>query len=253
MLISTSFNDTRPQLLQLGSSPRSPAVFTSILLGHGLALWAFLQIDNLHDVVVEVAPMMVRIIATPAQKLAPSVTATQPPVVPVVLRAAPPPPQMALPEINIPIEAAPQAITAVPVAQPTPQPPAAPAPPAVVKASPPAPPAPVTAPSLPSPAAAVSAAPANLPASAVQYLVPPAPLYPRASRRRGETGRVRVRVLVSETGLPERVQLEHSSGFELLDEAALAAVRKTRFKPYTENGSPRSGWAVIPLSFDLER
>ena len=36
------------------------------------------------------------------------------------------------------------------------------------------------------------------------------------------------------------------------DLVALAAVRKTRFKPWLDNGLASAGWALVPLSFDLD-
>lgn len=93
----------------------------------------------------------------------------------------------------------------------------------------------------------------NLPAESVRYLVPPAPVYPRLSRRQGEAGRVLVRVYIDEAGLPRTVQLSASSGHGRLDDAALKAVLQARFKPYAENGRPLGGWALIPLTFDLEK
>ncbi|MFM9915835.1 MAG: energy transducer TonB [Rhizobacter sp.] len=95
--------------------------------------------------------------------------------------------------------------------------------------------------------------PKNLPAESVQYLVAPAPVYPRLSRRLGETGRVLVRVYIDEAGLPRSFQLNVTSGHGRLDEAALQAVQQARFKPYAENGRPTGGWALIPLTFDLEK
>jgi protein TonB len=86
----------------------------------------------------------------------------------------------------------------------------------------------------------------------VQYLEPPAPEYPRLSRRNAESGRVLVRVFIDVAGAPREVQLAMPSGFARLDEAALAAVRKARFKPYTENGLPTEGWTTIPINFELE-
>jgi len=59
-----------------------------------------------------------------------------------------------------------------------------------------------------------------------------------------------VRVYIDTAGLPQDVQVGISSGFARLDEAALAAVRKARFKPYTENGQPAAGWAVVPANFE---
>ena len=48
-------------------------------------------------------------------------------------------------------------------------------------------------------------------------------------------------------------QVDRSSGHPRLDEAVLAAVRQARFKPYTENGQAVSGWALVPLEFELEQ
>ena len=95
--------------------------------------------------------------------------------------------------------------------------------------------------------------PKNIPASAVQYLEPPVPEYPRTSRRMGEAGRVLLRVYIDEAGLPRQVLLAQSSGFARLDEAAVAAMQRARFKPYTENGQPTAGWAPAPIDFEMER
>jgi protein TonB len=76
--------------------------------------------------------------------------------------------------------------------------------------------------------------------------------YPLASRRLREQGRVEVRLLVDAMGLPQQAQVVRTSGYQRLDEAALATVRATRFKPYTENGVPQSFWVVMPLVFELE-
>ncbi len=91
-----------------------------------------------------------------------------------------------------------------------------------------------------------------LPPSAVQYLEAPVLVYPRASRRAGEAGKVQLRVFIDEQGLPRDVQVTRSSGFARLDESAVSAVRKARFKPATDNGRPLAGWAPITLTFELE-
>ena len=91
-----------------------------------------------------------------------------------------------------------------------------------------------------------------MPITAVEYLTPPVLEYPLASRRLRESGQVAVRVLVDPKGSPGATQLMRSSGFERLDIAALAAVRATRFKPYTENGRAQPFWVVMPLAFDLQ-
>jgi protein TonB len=120
----------------------------------------------------------------------------------------------------------------------------------VVTAKAAAPPAPVAEPPRPAPA---PVQPKTIPASAVQYLVPPSPTYPAQSKRLGETGRVTVRVFIDEAGNAKDVRVERGSGHSRLDEAALTAVQRARFKPYMENGLPLAGWAFIPIDFGLER
>ena len=104
------------------------------------------------------------------------------------------------------------------------------------------------------PALQVAAAPVAeriLSASEVQYVEPPVLVYPRASRRAGEAGRVLLRVFVDEEGRPHHVQVSRSSGFARLDDAAVDALRKARFKPSIDNGRPVAGWALVPLTFEL--
>ena len=125
--------------------------------------------------------------------------------------------------------------------------------PAAEPAAPAAPATLVAVASTPAMPPAAAAPPKNLPPESVQYLVPPAPVYPRLSRRQGESGRVLVRVYIDEAGLPRTVQVQASSGHARLDDAALQAVLQARFKPYAENGRPMGGWALIPLTFDLEK
>ncbi|UHL64462.1 energy transducer TonB [Paralcaligenes sp. KSB-10] len=79
----------------------------------------------------------------------------------------------------------------------------------------------------------------------------PRPIYPRVSERRGEQGRVVVRVVISPQGLVSKVSVRTSSGYSRLDEAALDAARSARFKPYTENGIAYSAMADIPFDFVL--
>jgi protein TonB len=88
----------------------------------------------------------------------------------------------------------------------------------------------------------------------VQYLEPPDVVYPRLSQRQRETGLVVVRATIGVAGgAPRSVTLERSSGHSRLDDAALAAVRRARFKPHSERGQPVEGWALIPIKFELEQ
>ena len=77
------------------------------------------------------------------------------------------------------------------------------------------------------------------------------PVYPRASERRGEEGRVVVRVLISPQGTVLKATIQKSSGYHRLDDAALDAARSARFRPYTENGIAYRAMADIPFDFVL--
>lgn len=83
------------------------------------------------------------------------------------------------------------------------------------------------------------------------YLNNPAPTYPPVSRRSGEQGRVLLRVLVSENGLAESVQLDSSSGYEKLDRAAIEAVKKWSFVPAKRSNQPVSAYVLVPVKFSL--
>ncbi|HEU0231411.1 MAG TPA: energy transducer TonB [Burkholderiaceae bacterium] len=80
---------------------------------------------------------------------------------------------------------------------------------------------------------------------------PPTPRYPDAALRRGQTGKVVIRVVISPQGNVVKATVERSSGHALLDAAALDAVRRARFRPYTENGVAYSARADIPIDFVL--
>ena len=86
----------------------------------------------------------------------------------------------------------------------------------------------------------------------VQYLRPPQPQYPALSKRRGEEGRVVLRVLVNSQGQPERAEVQTGSGSERLDDAARRAALLALFKPHIENGRPVTVWAIVPILFSLE-
>lgn len=81
---------------------------------------------------------------------------------------------------------------------------------------------------------------------------PPSPVYPARSKSRRQEGRVVVRVLVDASGRLRTLSLLKSSGFDLLDQAALDAVGKAQFKPYSENGIPLDRLADIPIDFVLK-
>jgi periplasmic protein TonB len=211
------------------------AMIAGVLGVHIGGLWALLQIDAVRAAVAQSAPMFVNLIAAPAPPLPP---APPPPPPQPMRKPLPPPPPRSI------IAAAPSPAPAAFVVPAPPPPEPVAAAPEIAAALPPAPPAPLPAP---------PPAPKIIPASAVQYLEPLLPVYPRLSIRLRETGRVMVRVFIDEAGLPRQVQVSQSSSFARLDEAAVGAVQKVRFRPYTENGRPAAGWAYIPVDFSLEQ
>jgi len=83
----------------------------------------------------------------------------------------------------------------------------------------------------------------------VEYVRPPAPVYPNESKRRRERGTVVLRVLVDVTGRPAQIQVERSSGFTRLDSAARDAVEKSLFRPYEVNGIAQPAQVLIPIEF----
>jgi protein TonB len=105
------------------------------------------------------------------------------------------------------------------------------------------------APQRPTPVAAARTA--NVPQPVVIRNTPP--MYPETARRAGWEGRVTVRVEVSADGLPMSVALEKSSGYGVLDQAALRAVKGWRFQPRTIGGVAMAGMVDVPVNFTLSR
>jgi len=97
-----------------------------------------------------------------------------------------------------------------------------------------------------------ASAPRTVSASQLGFLVPPNTIYPARSRKAGEKGSVMVRVFVDVAGRPSQVSVESSSGYPLLDEAAVSAVRAAQFRPYSEGGVPRTVWVRVPINFVLQ-
>ena len=80
-----------------------------------------------------------------------------------------------------------------------------------------------------------------------------APLqFPAQALRRHLQGTVLLRVLVDENGAPVQVEVEHGSGYALLDRSARKQVlAHWRFQPAMVNGHAVRAWARVPVSFVL--
>lgn len=83
------------------------------------------------------------------------------------------------------------------------------------------------------------------------YIYNPKPPYPKLSNKLRETGTVTLRVSVGVDGLPQKIDLQQSSGFDRLDTAALEGVRSWRFTPCHIDGKPTPSAFLIPLPFTL--
>lgn len=85
-----------------------------------------------------------------------------------------------------------------------------------------------------------------------RYAEPPArPAYPALARRRGWQGEVWLEIEVGPEGRSAEPVLLRSSGFELLDKAALEVARQWRFVPEQRNGRPVATRVRIPVQFAL--
>jgi protein TonB len=77
------------------------------------------------------------------------------------------------------------------------------------------------------------------------------PHYPVQSFRNGEQGEVVLGVVVGADGKPKRVTIDKTSGFTLLDRAAVDAVKTWQFAPGTRNGVPQEAARQVAVGFKL--
>lgn len=221
---------------------RNVVIAGSVLLFHALAIWA-LQTGLLMRAVEIIVPVEVlaQIIDLPTPKIAPPVATPAPPVPVKQAVIKPTPVTQSAPPILTVIEPAPAAAAFV---APMPEPPAR-----IFS--------PVAAPSVPVAAvASTPAAPAPakvvLPSSDAEYLNNPKPPYPPMSKRLNEQGNVMVRIYIDSEGSPQKAELQRTSGFERLDQAALAVVMKWRYVPGKRGGLPEAMWMGTTIKFILE-
>jgi TonB family protein len=77
------------------------------------------------------------------------------------------------------------------------------------------------------------------------------PIYPPEARRAGLEGVVRLRLLIGVSGSVTELRVLKSSGHEILDEAALRAVRKWRFSPARYGSRPVESNHDVEIKFTL--
>ncbi len=211
-----------------------------VFFGHALAVYTLSMQKPVEKIQANLAkPMMVSIIAPPSP---------EPEFVPIVEPPKPEPKPIVKPKkvvekilpIEKPVERLVEATTELPKEEPVTPPKAAP----LIAAEP------AKAPEKVEPVVEDKIEP---PKFGVSYLNNPAPDYPALSRRKGEEGRVLMKVLVSAEGAAEEVQIEQSSGSDRLDSAAVSAVKRWRFIPAKSNNQPLSAYVLVPIKFSLDR
>jgi len=84
------------------------------------------------------------------------------------------------------------------------------------------------------------------------YRANPSPEYPAIARRRGYEGTVLVEVLVNRDGRVEDLRLSQSSGYSVLDQAAMNSMRGWLFEPATINDKKVEMWVKVPVRFHLK-
>ena len=79
----------------------------------------------------------------------------------------------------------------------------------------------------------------------------PKPIYPKIAIRRGIEGDVSLRVMLTASGVVSSVTVEKPSGSELLDAAAVSAVKQWQFNPAMYQGEPAASVTTVPIEFKL--
>jgi periplasmic protein TonB len=240
---------------------RRNVVIAALVLGLHLGLLWVLQNGLLMRAAETVVPVRIlaQIIEPPAPKPAadlprPPELVQQPPSVEKPRSAAaktpPQPKTRELPPPRPPLPAKPAPAEPAILATPAPDAaravaPASSLPPALPSPSPPAPP---VAAAPPAPAAPPAV---QLPSSDADYLQNPKPPYPPMSRRLGEQGTTTLRVLIGVDGQPQRAEVTQSSGFDRLDQAAMATAMRWRYVPGKRGGVVEAMWVSVPIIWTL--
>jgi protein TonB len=73
-----------------------------------------------------------------------------------------------------------------------------------------------------------------------------------SARKRGYQGTVTIEVLVDRQGRVADLRLSNSSGYAVLDQAALLSVKTWLFDPGARGGEKVEMWVKVPVRFRLE-
>ncbi|NOS90069.1 MAG: energy transducer TonB [Methylococcaceae bacterium] len=90
------------------------------------------------------------------------------------------------------------------------------------------------------------------PSAGAGYLNNPPPVYPELAMERGWEGKVVMKVHVLASGKPDQVNVQKSSGKDILDDEAVRTVRQWSFVPAKRGTTPIDGWVTIPITFNIQ-
>ncbi|MDP2514113.1 energy transducer TonB [Photobacterium damselae subsp. piscicida] len=76
--------------------------------------------------------------------------------------------------------------------------------------------------------------------------------YPRLAKRRGIQGQVMVEIWINSKGKQIKQKVISSSGTEILDQAALKAIKKWEFSSHIVDGQAIAHRVHIPVRFQLD-
>jgi periplasmic protein TonB len=77
------------------------------------------------------------------------------------------------------------------------------------------------------------------------------PVYPEVARVRGYEGIVLVSAEILPNGRVGNAKIRKSSGYAILDQSAIEAVKPWKFEPAKKGGSPFTVWVDLPIKFIL--
>jgi protein TonB len=232
---------------QLPRPKRPLAGWAWVLLLHALLFWA-VHVGLTRDVVQKMPTVVQALLLTdtPRETPPPPAAAPPPPTPPVVKPApaqplqpapsAPAAPAIELPAVSTPTPSNAGLTVSAPAAPQAAAPAAAPA---------------ATAPAAAAPSRATTPAPTRT-AAGVNVSQCEKFEYTSASRRLEEEGTVALRFLVGVDGKVIQSEIEKSSGFKRLDEAARAGLSKCQFRPALVDGKPEQAWASMKITYRLE-
>jgi len=83
------------------------------------------------------------------------------------------------------------------------------------------------------------------------YRSNPSPKYPRIARIRGYQGNVLLDVLVNKDGKVNDLKIYKSSGYPILDRAAVSSVKYWLFEPGMIGENKVNMWVRVPIRFEL--